>query len=83
MTVAKLLGIDEMKFLYDEIGLESRDVEKAETEANTTKPTLKARRVLLEWRKIKRHSATRESVLEALNKCGSIKAMDELQQTWF
>ena len=82
MTVAKLLGIDELKFLYDELDLESRDVEKAEAEANTSNETLKARQVLLEWRKSSGHRATRECVLEALKKCGNIKAMDELQQIW-
>ena len=82
MTIPKLLSIDELKFLYIELGLESRDVEKAEAEAGTTNENLKARQVLLEWRKNKGHDATREFVLEALEKCGNTRAMEELHKTW-
>ena len=82
MTIAKLLSIDELKFLYVELGLESRDVQKAEAEASTTNENLKAKQVLLEWLKNKGHDATRECVLEALKQCGNTWAIGELLKTW-
>ena len=82
MTVAKLLSINELKFLYVELGLEYRDVEKTEAEASTTNVNLKAKQVLLEWLKNKGHDATRECVLEALDKCGNTRAIGELLKTW-
>ena len=82
MTVAELLSMDQLKFLYIKLGLESRDVEKAEAEASTTNENLKAKQVLLEWRKNKGHDATRECILEALDKCGNTRAIGELLKTW-
>ena len=58
-----------MRKLFHELGIKQHDVEKAELSANTNDVDLKARAVLRWWKKTNGRKATRDVILEALERC--------------
>ena len=66
--VTDALGPDELQFLFHNLGINQRDIDVAEKEADTTNPRLKARAVLRWWRQTKGREATREALDEAKEK---------------
>ena len=66
------LGPDELRHLFHNLGISQRDIEHAEKSADTNDTRLKARAVLVWWKKTKGKAATREALFEAKRKLGSI-----------
>ena len=56
------LGPDELKYLYDNLGLKPHKVQHAEASAGTDDTILKARAVLRWWRQEEASGATREAL---------------------
>ena len=81
-TVARLLSADDLQKLYTALGIPLQDVEKAEINAATTDVDLRARAVLIDWRKKKGSSASRQALLDALQKCRNFEAAGKLEEMW-
>ena len=54
----------------------------AEKNADSTDPTVKARNVLLEWRKTKQKEATRKRIQEAMKTMRWKDEIEELEELW-
>ena len=80
--VIKLLGPADLERLFHALDLQSTDIEKAQENVSLNDVDLKARNVLLFWRKTKGKAATRERILEALKKCENRNAVQQLEATW-
>ena len=63
--ITEELGPSELQRLFHNLGISQRDIEHAEVSANTTDSRLKARAVLIEWKKNKGRDASLEALLEA------------------
>ena len=62
---------DELQHLFHNLGISQRDIEHAEKSADTTDTRLKARAVLIWWKKTRGRAATLEALLEAKRKLPS------------
>ena len=80
--IIKLLGIADLERLYHALGLQSTDIEKAQANAGCNNVDIKARYVLQFWLKTEGKGATRERILEALEKCQNRLAVQQLESTW-
>ena len=67
--ITGLLGHTELQMFFPELGLSPEDIEKAEYSASTSDVNLRARNVLRKWHQKNGLEATREAVLQALNRC--------------
>ena len=59
---------DDLQHLFHNLGILQRDIEHAEVSANTTDSRLKARAVLLQWKKNHGRDASLKALLEAKRK---------------
>ena len=59
---------DELQHLFHNLGIKQQIIEHAEMGAYTTDYRNKAKRVLINWKRIQGRNATREALLEAKNK---------------
>ena len=66
------LGPYELQHLFHNLGISQRDIEHAEISANTTDTRLKARAVLLWWKKTQGSNATLEALSKAKMKLFSV-----------
>ena len=81
--IIRLLGPPELqKFCLELPGLSYEDVKKAEYNANSNDPELRAREVLQLWHQRNGQQATRQAVLRTLRRCGYIKALTQLRKQW-
>ena len=80
--VIQLLGSDDLLILYHALGIDYRDVEKAERKTDTPDIDTRALHVLRLWRNRLGERATRSSILDALQKCRNVEAQEILDYTW-
>ena len=80
--VIQLLGPDDLRKLFQALGVDYRDVEKAERNADTADIDTKAWNVLRLWRNSLGARATRSCILNALEKCMNMEAWEQLNETW-
>ena len=80
--IVRLLGHAELEMFYPELGLSDQDIEKAKINANVDDVDLKAMNVLRLWLKKKGQQATRQAVLQALERCECKNAMEQLRIKW-
>ena len=81
--IIELLDPDELhKFCFQLDGLSCADAKKAERKANSDDPELKAREVLYLWHQRNGRQATRQVVLQAMEKCGFASAAEKLEEKW-
>ena len=66
--ITEELGPNELQRLFHHLNISQRDIEHAEASANTTDTRLKARAVLIEWKKKQGRDATLEALHEAKRK---------------
>ena len=66
--IVEELGPNELQHLFHHLNIPQRDIEHAEASANTTDTRLKARAVLIEWKKKQGRDATLEALHEAKRK---------------
>ena len=78
----RVLGLSDLQRLYDALGIESNDVEKAEKKADTKDVDLMGRAVLVFWRKTNGRDATRQAILDAMDACRDAQAKRKLIQRW-
>ena len=78
----QLLGPDDLKKLFQALDIDYRDVEKAEKNADTTDTDTRAWHVLRLWQKRLGKGAKRSCILDALEKCNNIDALEQLEATW-
>ena len=76
------LNSDQLHYLYMALDLPDHEVENAERNANTTDVVLRARKVLLHWRTTRGSAATKQAILEALEVCGYVGAIEFLLEQW-
>ena len=63
--ITDALGPDELQRLFCNLGINDRDIQHAEKSADTTDTRLKARAVLVWWKKTQGKNATLDLLLEA------------------
>ena len=80
--VIKLLYIADLESFFLELGLQPTDIEKEKANAGVNNVHLQARNVLRFWRKTEGTAATRERILEALEKCENRLAVQQLEDKW-
>ena len=80
--VTELLDPDDLQKLFDELQIHHRDVRKAEERVSTKDVDLKARAVLRHWKKIQGHKASKQFILDALDRCENIQAKENLIAAW-
>ena len=73
------LGPDELQHLFHNLGISQRDIEHAERSADTSDTRLKARAVLIWWKKTKGQDATLEALLEAKSKLRGVAGIFKLK----
>ena len=66
--ITNTLGPDELQHLFHNLGISQCDIEHAERSADTPDTRLKARAVLVWWRKEKGRDATKEALFDAKDK---------------
>ena len=82
-AVIKLLNTYELKELYYELGISSRDMQTWEADAGERASVyLRARSVLETWCKREANKASRQAILDALQNCKNINAKETLQTQW-
>ena len=79
MAVIDLLDPAQLQKLYVRLGLQKTDTGKAKYLESRTTPDLQ---VLLQWRKNRGSEATKEAIMQALDKCGNMEARDYLFWKW-
>ena len=67
-VINSLNSPDEYQHLFHQLDISERDISMAEADANTNDPELKARNVLVTWRRTKGTDATCEALLDAKEK---------------
>ena len=80
--VIKLIGIADLEKFFLELGLRPTDIEKEKANAGVNDINLQARNVLRFWSKTEGKAASRERILEALEKCENRLAVQQLEATW-
>ena len=80
--VIQLLGPDDLRKLFQALGVDYSDVEKVERNVDTTDIDTKAWNVLRLWRNRLGAGATRSCILNALEKCMNMEACEQLDETW-
>ena len=80
--VVDLLGPSDLQHLFNALDIPHRDVEKAEMKANTNDVNIQAMYVMRHWRSIRGVRATKEAILEALQRCNNIQNKEELEIYW-
>ena len=81
--VIKLLTPYDLKELYYELGISSRDMQTWEADAGERASVyLRARSVLETWRKQEGSKASRQAILDALENCKNKDAKEKLQSQW-
>ena len=73
---------DQLHTLFQTLDLEDHEVENAERNADTRDVKLQAAKVLNYWRTTKGRAATKEAILEALEECEYLGAIEILMQQW-
>ena len=84
LDVAKIISATaDVKMFYTYLGMKAREVEVAEQQANTTNLIIKARAVLIDWRKFNGKFATRDRVKAAMKAMKSwTELIEELEKVW-
>ena len=82
-NITELLDPEELQqFCFELPGLSHADVKKAECNANSNHPELKARGVLHLWHQRNGRRAIRQAILQALGRCGYMHAVEQLREKW-
>ena len=68
--------------MFPALGIKDTDIEKDEVGAASTHPDIKARKVLICWRKREGKQATRQALLDGLTRCGNVHAKEMLEDKW-
>ena len=79
MGVIDLLDPAQLQKLYVRMGLEKTDTDKAKYHESRMHPDLG---ILRQWRKTRGPEATKDALLQALEKCGNMEARDNLSWRW-
>ena len=82
--VAENAGLTRNKLhkLFKVLDIPDREVENAERNADTRDVVLQADKVLQHWRTIRGSAATKWAILEALEECGYVGAIEILRRLW-
>ena len=81
-TTVRELSIVQLKNLYEKLGIEPQDVEKAEESSGSIDPDLRAKGVLRMWLSRNGRDATRIKILLGLKQLGQKKSLQALQAKW-
>ncbi|XP_072041412.1 uncharacterized protein [Amphiura filiformis] len=73
---------DDLKHLFNELGMEGSAIENAEGRADTKDFQLQSIRVLKTWRQTNGEKGTRKAVVEALEECSLVEAKEILVDKW-
>ncbi|XP_072016999.1 uncharacterized protein [Amphiura filiformis] len=76
------LSRDQLRHLFQKLGLVETDIENAYRRADTRDFKLQAISVLQLWRQINGLRATRQAIIDALKSCGFIEAKEILEKKW-
>ena len=77
----KLLHAD-LQRMFHALDMSLPEIENAERNTDAGDVTLRARRVLNDWRKKNGRNACRRRIIVALLECGLVDAIEILQETW-
>ena len=81
--VARTIGaIPNVKLFYTQLGLKDREITIAVMNATSTDLSVRARNVLLEWRKMKPKQATRNMILQAMREMKWNNEIEEVTKMW-
>ncbi len=81
--VIQLVGVEDRYDLYQALNnISDHDVETAELNAYPRSVDFKARAVLYKWRLQNGDKATRQALLDGLEKCGNVEAKEILEDIW-
>ena len=78
---AKLKHAD-LQRMFHALDMTHAEIENAERNTDSRDVTLRARRVLIEWRKKNGRNACRRRILDALLECDLVEAKEILEATW-
>ena len=80
--VTNQLDSDDLHELFYALDIKKHCFDKDEKNADSTHPDLKAKEVLISWRNHEGHNATRQALLDALEKAKNIEAKETLEDMW-
>ena len=72
----------DLQCLFHALNMSGPEIENAERNTDSRDVTLRARRVLNEWREKNGRNACRIRILDAFLECGFIDAKETLEKTW-
>ena len=77
-----MLGPADLQHLFNSLDIPHRDIEKAQMSVNSNDVNLQGLAVLRYWQRLRSSKATKEAILEALQRCNNIQNKEELEIFW-
>ena len=82
IDITRLLDPDDLQELFYELDIKKHYSDREEKSADSTDPGIKAKEVLISWRKREAKNATCQALLDALERCRNIEAKETLEDMW-